>query len=65
MININKRIKITVTGYVPQFRRGLTAKYHNANFYRPKMSIEKMYLNKYAGRDYSCAIHSFKARCYK
>ena len=65
MININKIVKITVTRYRPQFRGLLTAKYHGADFYRPEMSIEKMYLNKYAGRDYSCAIHSFKARCFK
>ena len=64
MININKIVKITVTGYRPQFRGRLTAKYHNADFYSPKMSIEKMYLNKYATKGFYVDKQPFKAVVY-
>ena len=64
MININKRIKITLTGYVPQFSCRIPYEYYNTNFYRTKMSLKQMYKNKYAGKGCICAMHSFKAvRC--
>ena len=63
MINLNKRIKITLTEYITQID-GKPHKYYNTNFYRTKMSLKQMYKNKYAGKGCICAMHSFKAvRC--
>ena len=64
MINLNKRIKITLTGYEPQVSLCLTSVCYNTNFYRTKMSLKQMYKTKYAGKGCICAMHSFKAvRC--
>ena len=64
MINLNKRIKITLTGYAPQFSCRIQCQYYNTNFYRTKMSLNQMYKTKYAGKGSIFAMHSFKAvRC--
>lgn len=60
MINPNEKLEITTTGYLPQFR-GNTSKYYNADFFAPTVRLKKMYLNKYARKDYKAALHLFKA----
>ena len=61
MINPNEKLEITTTGYLPQFR-GNTSKYYNADFFVISASLKKIYLNKYARKDYKAALHPFKAR---
>lgn len=60
MININQKLEITTTGYFPQFN-GNISKYYNANFFIISASLKKIYLNKYARKDYKAALHLFKA----
>lgn len=60
MINPNEKLEITATGYLPQFS-GNIPKYCNANFFVISASLKKIYLNKYARKDYKAALHLFKA----
>lgn len=63
MINLNEIIEIKATLYKPQINCKLFG-YYNSKFYRTEMSLKQMYKNKYAGKGYICAMHSFKAvRC--
>ena len=60
MINPNEKLKITITGYLPQVVLG-DSKYYNADFFVISASFKKIYLNKYARKDYKAALHLFKA----
>ena len=60
MINLNEIIEITTTGYFPQFD-GKTYRYCDGGFFVISVSLKKMYLNKYARKDYKVALHLFKA----
>ncbi len=60
MINLNQKLEITTTGYLPQLN-GNISKYDNANFFIISASLKKIYLNKYARKDYKSALHLFKA----
>ena len=60
MINPNEKLEITTTGYLPQFYCKPYG-YCNANFFIISASLKKIYLNKYARKDYKAALHLFKA----
>ena len=60
MINPNEKLEITTTDYFPQLRCN-TSKYYNADFFVFSASLKKVYLDKYARKDYKAALHLFKA----
>lgn len=60
MINTTEKLEITTTGYLPQFS-GEPYRYCNADFFVISASLKKIYLNKYARKDYKAALHLFKA----
>ena len=61
MINLTKRIEITVTEYITQID-GKPHKYYNADFFVTVVRLKRMYENEYARKDYHSAIQPFKAR---
>ena len=60
MINPNKKLEIAVTGYLPQVD-GDASRYCDTDFFVISASLKKIYLNKYARKDYKAALHLFKA----
>ena len=64
MINTTEEIEITAMYYAPQFGCK-TYRYCNIYFSITTVSLETMYINKYARRDYPFATNPFKARCFK
>ena len=63
MINPNEKLEITVTEHLPQLR-GNTSRYYNADFFVISAILKKIYLNKYARKDYKAALHLFKAEVF-
>ena len=63
MINPNEKLEITATEYLPQIRCN-TSRYYNADFFVISASLKKIYLNKYARKDYKAALHLFKAEVF-
>lgn len=61
MINLTKLIKITATGYLPQFRGG-TVRYCNTHFYVTIGSLPQMYTNQYYRTDSRSIIHPFNVK---
>lgn len=59
MINKHQRIRMTATEYVPQFHCG-ASRYYRADFYVSTVLVEKMFLNKYAVKDYQGMVNAFK-----
>ena len=60
MINPNEKLEITITGYLPQVD-GDANRYCDTDFFVISASLKKIYLNKYARKDYKAALHLFKA----
>lgn len=61
MINEHQRIRITATEYVPQFHGG-ASRYYRADFYVSTVLVKKMFLNKYAVKDYQGMVNAFKVK---
>lgn len=61
MINKHQRIKMTATEYVPQFH-GRASRYYRADFYVSTVLVEKMFLNKYAVKDYQGVVNAFEVK---
>lgn len=61
MINKHQKIRMTAIEYVPQFRNG-ASRYYRADFYVSTVLVKKMFLNKYAAKDYQCPLHTFKVK---
>ena len=59
MINLNKRIKIKVTGYESQIR-WKADKCYNASFYLTKIYLRNIYKNRYIGTGYLGCMNLFK-----
>lgn len=59
MINKHQRIRMTVTKYVPQFHGG-ASRYYRADFYVSAVLVKKIFLNKYAVKDYQGVVNAFK-----
>ena len=59
MINKNQKIRMTATEYVPQFHGG-ASRYYRADFCVSTVLVEKMFLNKYAVKDYQGVVNAFK-----
>ena len=61
MINKNHTIRMTASEYVPQFY-WKACKYYHADFYTSTVHVKKMFLNKYAIKDYAGTLHAFKVK---
>lgn len=59
MINLNKRIEVTSSAYIPQIKCQ-DHTYRDGKLFITTVSLEKMYLNKYKRRDYQCILNPFK-----
>lgn len=59
MINKNQKIIMTATEYVPQFHCR-ASRHYRADFYVSTVLVEKMFLNKYAVKDYQGIVNVFK-----
>ena len=59
MININKKIKIKVTGYEAQIR-WKADKCYNDSFYLTKIYIRNIDKNRYIGTGYMVCMNLFK-----
>lgn len=59
MINLNKRIEVTSSAYIPQVKcKG--SKHYDTKFFITTVGLEVMYLNKYKRRDYQGILNPFK-----
>lgn len=63
MINLNKRIEITSSVYMPQIQCP-NNRYCDGKLFITTVSLEKMYLNKYRRRDYQGILNPFKVVIY-
>lgn len=61
MINTNQKIRMTAIEYVPQFHCG-ASRYYRADFYVSTVLVEKMFLNKYAVKDYQGMVNALKVQ---
>ena len=59
MINLNKKIKIKVTGYESQIR-WKADKCYNDSFYLTKVYLRNIYKNRYIGTGYMGCMNLFK-----
>lgn len=60
MINLNKRIEVTSSAYIPQVKcKG--SKHYNTKFFITTVSLTQMYTNKYYRTNFRSHIHQFKA----
>ena len=59
MININKRVEVTASAYMPQIN-GAGSKHYDTKFFITTVSLEIMYLNRYKRRNYLGILNTFK-----
>ena len=59
MINLTQKIKMIAIEYRPQCP-SISQRHYNPDCFEKKTSLSKVYLNKYAKKDYRSPLHPFK-----
>ena len=59
MINLNKRVEVTASAYMPQINCAVS-KHYDTKFFITTVSLEIMYLNRYKRRNYLGILNTFK-----
>lgn len=59
MINLNQKAEITITGYLSQVE-DYVSMWCYTDFIVETIPLKKVYINKYAKKDYFCTLHAFE-----